>query len=411
MKVEIVSTGTELLLGEILNTNFQYLSEQMNQLGFDVLYETTVGDNWARMKEVLLNAQKRADIVVTIGGLGPTQGDITKEVTADITQKELVLDDYSKTKIENFFERRKITMPESNIKQAMIPVGGIALENERGTAPGIWLENADTLFVNLPGPPHELKYMFDKKLKPLLLEKFGNQGVIHSKVLRSMGLGESTVADRLYDLIKNQTNPTIAIYARKGEILIRLTAKAQNIAEAEQLIESIEDEVRSKIANIYATDNEILPVTLGNILKEKNLTIALAESCTGGLASSMLTDIAGSSVYFLGSVVSYSNSAKEHLVNVDPAMIEKFGAVSDVVAQQMAEGAAKTFSADIGVGITGIAGPDGGSEEKPVGTVYISVFIDGKNHTQLCSFTGDRENNKLRSAKTALYNVLELLRN
>ena len=409
MRVEIVSTGTELLLGEILNSNFQYLAEQLNALGFDVLYESTVGDNWNRMKSVIKAAKERTEIVITIGGLGPTQGDITKEVTAELLERELLLDKNIEIALEKYFLSRKLPMAKANVKQAYLPKGAVVLENDRGTAPGIWVEHEEGIVINLPGPPHELKYMFDNKVKPLLLQKYGSQGVIHSRTLRSVGIGESIIAERLQDIIKNQTNPTIALYARDAEMLIRLTAKAESVEQADTLINELAIEVQRRIESIYGANEDSLPVVLGKMLKKHDFKIAFAESCTGGLAGNIVTDIPGSSDYFLGSIVSYSNKSKTDILKVNIADIDKYGAVSEQVAQQMAQGVAKLLTADIGVGITGIAGPDGGSHEKPVGTVYISVYFDNKLTTYKHRFTGERKNIKLRTAKMSIFSVLQTI--
>jgi nicotinamide-nucleotide amidase len=410
MKVEIVSTGTELLLGEIVNTNFQYLAERLNALGFDVLYETTVGDNWQRMKEVISRAAERADIVVTTGGLGPTPGDITKEVTAEVLQRKLVLNKEVEEKIRGIFAVRQMEMTANNIKQAMIPEGCDILDNERGTAPGVFAADGMRVIINLPGPPGELIYMFENKAVPLLLKKYGAQGVNHSRVLRLAGMGESTAAEKLYDLIKGQSNPTIALYARQGELIVRLTAKAADTAQADRLLDGMEREVRKRVDAVYGLNDESLPVVLGKWLRERRLTIALAESCTGGLVGSMLTDVPGSSEYFLGSAVSYSNQAKTGLVGVDGGAITTEGAVSETVAKQMARGAARLFAADVGVGITGIAGPDGGSAEKPVGTVYVSVFFQGNASAKRFLFGGGRLDIKLRTAKSAIFCVFNELK-
>ena len=410
MKVEIVSTGTELLLGEIINSNFQYLAERLNALGFDVIYETTVGDNWQRMKEVIAKAKERADLVITIGGLGPTLGDITKEVTAEVLNKPLILDKKSEDKIKCFFQRRNVPMPENNIKQAMLPDGALVLENRRGTAPGVFAEHAAGAIVNLPGPSQELIDMFEQSLVPLLFEKYGSQGVIFSRTLRLVGIGESSVAEILHDLIKNQSNPTIALYARQGELIVRLTAKAQNNEQALALISGLEKQIRGRLPMIYGSDGETLPILVAQLLKTRKLTMSIAESCTGGLIGSMITDLPGSSAYFPGAVTCYGNSAKVSMTGASADTIAEYGAVSGQVAEEMAKGVALRFSADIGLGVTGIAGPDGGSEEKPVGTVYISVFFRGEFTTNKYLFAGDRLNVKTRTAKMALFNVLSVLR-
>lgn len=410
MKVEIISTGTELLLGEIIDTNAKFLANRLNELGFDVFYQTTIGDNYARMQQVLQEASKRADIIITSGGLGPTQGDITKEVTAEFLKRKLIIDKDIEKKLREFFISRNVKMPENNCKQALVPENSIVLNNDKGTAPGIWVEDNDKIFINLPGPPKELQNMFEKQVVPLLIEKFGMQGIIYSRTLKCFGIGESTIAEKLYDLIKNQSNPSIALYARDGEILIRLTAKAETKEQADKLIDKLATEFFERIPEIYGENADTLSSNLGILLRKKNLTISLAESCTSGLTSSLLTDTSGSSSYFLGSVVTYSNEAKINLINVDKNTLIAVGAVSHEVAEQMAEGVKNKFATDIGIGITGIAGPDGGTEEKPVGTVYIAIAL--KNNTTVYKhlFSGERTDIKLRSAKMALFHTLQLIK-
>jgi nicotinamide-nucleotide amidase len=373
------------------------------------LWETTVGDNWQRMKQVLAQAKARAGLVVTIGGLGPTVGDITKEVTAELLEKKLVRDQASEDRIRSFFAARQTAMPENNLKQALIPEGAIVLTNDRGTAPGIFTAHPGGAIINLPGPPHELTSMFENKVTPLLLERYGPQGIIHSRVLRLVGAGESTVAETLHDLIKAQGNPTIALYARQGEIAIRLTARAADAGQAKALIAGVERETRRRLPMIYGADEDTLPVLVGKTLKARRLTLALAESCTGGLVGSMLTDIPGSSEYFLGALVSYSNQAKTSLLNVDADTIAKEGAVSAAVAEMMARGAAARFAAAVGAGITGIAGPGGGSGDKPVGTAHIAVFYQGRAVSEKFTFGGDRLSIKTRTAKMALSYILSVL--
>ncbi len=410
MKVEIVSTGTELLLGEIVNTNFQYLAGRLNALGFDVLYETTVGDNYGRMKDVLAHALERADIVITSGGLGPTQGDITKEVTADLLQKPLFMDKEILSDLEKFFAFRGICMPQNNAKQAMVPQDGIVLPNKCGTAPGILIEHDNKIIANLPGPPRELKDMFEKQLAPWLINKYGQQGVIYSYTLKSAGLGESTVAEKLADLISEQSNPTIALYARQGDIRIRITAKADDEETAKRLTSDLADKVRGRLDSIYGEGDDTLASVLGDTLRERQLTISIAESCTGGLVSNMLTDIAGSSGYFNGAAVTYSNQAKQDILGVNMADLSTYGAVSAEIAAQMAEGAARHFNSNLGIGITGIAGPGGGSEEKPVGTVYIAICFSGHTTTKRHTFSGQRADIKLRTASMAMLDAIKTIK-
>ena len=316
MIVEVINTGTELLLGDILNTNFQYLSRGLNEKGFDVLYQTTVGDNEQRLLEVLNIALNRADIVITTGGLGPTRGDITAEIVAKYLGLSLELHEPSLDKIKDYFVKKGIVMPQNNVKQAMIPKGAHILTNDVGTAPGIVVEtNTGKLIILLPGPPNEMKHVFNLQMMPYLEKHFKQQGIIHSKVLHLRGMGESTIATKLDDIIVGQTNPTIAIYARKGEIIIRITAKSTSLSEAQSLIVEMEKQVRERLNKfIFGVDDETLAEALGKKLSEGNYTISFAESCTGGLASSMLTDIPGSSNYLLGSVVSYSNMVKLSLI-------------------------------------------------------------------------------------------------
>ena len=410
MIVEVINTGTELLLGDILNTNFQYLSKALNQKGFDVLYQTTVGDNETRLREVLKIAIARADIIVTTGGLGPTRGDITKEMVASALDLPLELDQETLEKINQFFIHRGICMPENNVKQAMIPQGAHILKNDAGTAPGLAVEADDKLIILLPGPPNEMKHVCTEQMLPFLEEHFSQQGIIHSKVLRLKGIGESTVAEKLDDIIMSQTNPTIAIYARSGEIIIRITAKSIDYAMAEAMIAEMEAEVRKRLEdNIYGVDNESLAKKLGEELLKRNSTISFAESCTGGLASSMLTDIPGSSEYLLGSVVSYSNEAKANVINVSEDSLKKYGAVSEQVAREMAVGVRNLFHTTLGVGITGIAGPGGGSSEKPVGLVYMAIASEKGIVCQKHKFNGSRTDNKLRSVLAAFSLALDKL--
>ncbi len=403
MIVEIVTTGTELLLGQIVNTNSAYLAEELNKLGLDVLYQTTIGDNRQRMTEVLKLALSRADIVITSGGLGPTQGDITKLVTASLFDLEMKLHQPSLDNIKQRFTFRGIEMTDNNIRQAMIPEGAIVLDNACGTAPGIVLEHEGKVIINLPGPPHELKDMFRLKIIPYLSKKYGCESVIMSRVLNTFGIGESLLEDKIKDLILNQENPTLALLARLGEVIIRITAKADTKEEAALLISKVETEIQSRVGEfIFTIDDGDMEEVVGQLLTDKKLTIACAESCTGGLITSRLTDVEGSSSYVYGSVVSYTDEVKKSELNVPEDVLTAKGAVSEEVAIAMAEGIARKFHTDIGVGVTGIAGPGGGSEEKPVGLVYIA--ITGKLGTKVYknNFNGKRKYIKYRTSQTAL---------
>ena len=403
MIVEIVSTGSELLLGQIVNTNAPYLAQKLNRLGYDTVYQTTVGDNRKRMASVLSIALERADIVITSGGLGPTLGDITKEVTAQLLAKKMFLHEPSVEQIKSFFVRRNLQMAENNLRQAMMPEGAIVVENKRGTAPGVILEHDRKTIIHLPGPPMELEYMFEKSILPYLQGRFGGQGIIVSKVLRAHGLGESTMDEQLRDVLLAQKNPTIALLARSGEIHIRLTAKGESEESARLMIGELEPQIRERIGEfIFGVDDETLEVVVGKALTANNYTIALAESCTGGAVTARLTDVPGSSAYLAGSVVSYSNRIKSGVVGVPEHILAAKGAVSEETARAMAEGIRSRFAVDIGVGITGIAGPDGGTPEKPVGLVYIAVAGPQGTVAVEERFAGQRSVIRMRSSNAAL---------
>lgn len=410
MIIELISTGTELLLGQIVNTNAAYLSRRLNELGYSVVYQSTVGDNRQRMETVLATALSRADIVITTGGLGPTQGDITKEVTAKLLNLPLDLHEASTKRIRCYFDNRHSRMPESNIRQAMLPQGAIAIDNDWGTAPGVILETNGKVIIHLPGPPHEMEPMFEHKLVPYFAQRFGEQGIILSKVLRTYGIGESSLEEKIQDLVKQQTNPTLALLARNGEIHVRLTAKSPTRAEAQMLIEHLENKIRERLhPYIFGVEEETLELVAGKLLDTKQLTLSVAESCTGGLVSSKITDIAGSSSYLTGSVVCYTNPIKIAAVGVPAATLQQFGAVSEQTARAMASGIRERFSTNIGLSITGLAGPGGATPDKPVGLVYIGVAgPNGIEHYQY-HFTGTRTAIKQRAALAALSRLVHYI--
>lgn len=404
MIVEIITTGTELLLGQIMNTNAPLLSQRLNSLGFDVLYHSTVGDNTARMTQVLSNALHRSDLIITSGGLGPTQGDITKEVTAELLNRPLYLDEDSANRIRLFFKDRQVAMPENNLRQAMVPTGAIVIKNECGTAPGVILEHNGKTIIHLPGPPYELERMFEDSVIPYLKKRFTPQGIIVSKILNTYGIGESALEEKIKDFIHFQSNPTIALLARQEGIIIRLTAKSETKAEAEHLIDRLEKQLRLQIADfIWGLDNDTIEANIGKILTEKQLTIAFAESCTGGLITSRITDISGSSNYVIGSIICYTNKIKTDFVGVPLQIITDYGAVSHQTASLLAAGIRQKFAAAIGMGITGIAGPTGATPTKPVGTVFIA--IDGPLGIQCKKYTfdGQRTDIKYRISQAALH--------
>ena len=409
MVVEVITTGTELLLGEILNTNFPYISKHLNSLGFDVLYQTTVGDNPERMRMVIEHSLERADVVITSGGLGPTRGDITKEVVMDICGLESYLDMTTLCRLYEFLAQKGVEPSENNEKQAYVPVGAEVLENPVGTAPGLWLEHQGKLIILLPGPPHEVEAVCEEQLWPRLLERYPENGMLLSRNLRLRGIGESAAATKIDDLVLNQTNPTLALYAQHGEVRVRISAKAKNKKETTKLLDEMEAKVRARLGNyIYGVDDESFASSLGKRLKARGETISFAESCSGGLASSMITDVPGSSEYLKGSVVSYANEIKEKVLGVRAETLKKYGAISSQCACEMAAGVRQLMNADYGVSITGNAGP-GESEGKPVGLVYIAVANKEIVYWQEHHFNDNRIENKKRIAKTAISMMIDKL--
>ena len=411
MKVEVITTGTELLLGEIINTNFTYLAQELNARGFDVLYQTTVGDNPERLEAVLNIAAERADLVITSGGLGPTRGDITKELVAKYCGAELYMNLEVWNHIHTLLSKRNICIADNNDKQAMVPSGAIVLHNAVGTAPGLVLEHGKTTFVMLPGPPFELKYVCQHELLPYLEKRFAGNGIIKSHTLKLYGIGESNVAELLDDIIIRQSNPTIALYARHGDILVRLTAKADSEAEADVMIAAMQKHVESVIGTyVYGYDEDTLPEAVGRELMAQQKTIAFAESCTGGLVSSLMTDVPGSSVYLKGSVVSYTNEVKNQVIHVNKTVLDKKGAVSEEVALEMARGVREVIGSDLAVSVTGLAGPGGDTRRKPVGLVYIAVADENGDACRKFNFSGARTQIKLRAAMAALGMALDRLK-
>ncbi|MBP5200546.1 MAG: competence/damage-inducible protein A [Schwartzia sp.] len=403
MIAELVTTGSELLLGQIVNTNAAYLARELNKMGFDVCFQTTVGDNRERMKEVLAHALSRADIVITSGGLGPTRGDITKEVSAEVMGLGMALNEECATRLKAFFARVGREMTENNLRQAMIPDGAHVFVNHAGTAPGVAMEKNGKLLVNLPGPPTEMKDMFRRSLAPFLTEKFGVPAVILSRVLHTFGIGESMLETKLDDLVLAQKNPTLAFLVRPTGVIVRITAKAENGEAARRLIEPMEKEIRARLGDlVYGADDETMEEVVGRELASHGFTAATAESCTGGLVASRLTDVAGSSEYVKGGVVSYTDEVKAEVLGVSRELLTKEGAVSEAVARAMAEGVRKKIGADFGVSTTGLAGPGGGTAETPVGTVFIAVAGPKGTDAEKYFFTGKRGQVKFRASQAAL---------
>jgi len=405
LRAEIISVGTELLLGEIVDTNAAFLSQELAALGIELYHRTTVGDNERRLRQALVEALSRVDLVITSGGLGPTNDDLTKEAVAAVLDLPLVLHRPSLQWIEEYFAKMGREMTENNRKQALIPEGGLALPNPNGTAPGVFVRKGDKIVVCLPGPPRELVPMFRSDVRPQLQKE--SRGVIRSRALRLCGVGESELVEGIADFLAGQTNPTLAPLASEGEIRLRITARAQTDTEAEALIDELETKLRARLGLlIYGTDDDTLESVVVKLLKARGETLAVAESCTGGLLSDRITDVPGASAVLERALVTYSNRAKEELLQVPAAVIEAKGAVSPEVASFMAEGVRRAAGTDWGIGINGIAGPGGGSREKPVGLVYFALAGPGVNLVREERWSGDRRMIKRRTTQA----VLDLLR-
>lgn len=402
MRAEIMAVGTELLLGDILNTNAQFLAQELANLGIEVYYQTVVGDNPQRLKDTIYYAFSRADLIITTGGLGPTEDDLTKETAAEYFGEKLVLDERALGRIKKYFDRTGRTMTQNNVKQAMVPENNCTvLYNDNGTAPGIIIEKNGKMIVMLPGPPRETVPMFLNQVKPYLAAK--QEYTFISRVLRVAGVGESAMEDKVKDLIDAQTNPTIAPYAKNGEAILRITAKAKDEREANALIDPVAAALKERLGvAVYAEGETDMQTVVAEMLLEKKLTVAVAESCTGGMIASSLVEYSGISDALVEGCVTYSNDAKMRRLGVKAETLEKFGAVSEETAAEMAEGIAKTSGADIGLATTGIAGPGGGSEEKPVGLVYMGLYYKGKTMVQKCNFVGKRQAIRERATYTAL---------
>lgn len=377
MKAAILSVGTELLFGQVVNTNTVYLSQQLNLMGFDVMYHYTVGDNPERLKEIIELAFKDCDLVITTGGLGPTQDDLTKEIICETMGDELVLHQPSLKALEETMTKGKYKMTQNNYKQAWLPSRADVFDNDQGTAPGFALNANGKTAICLPGPPREMTNMFIKKAKPYLESK--SDDVIYFRQIRTFGIGESKLETELLPLINIQTDPTIATYAKEGESCVRVASKRKTLSEAQEAV----DEVTTKIYDIigeyiYSIDDEELYQVAAKKLIKNNISISCAESCTGGLFAKTLTDIEGISAVFDRGLVTYSNKAKVDELGVNPETLDKYGAVSEETAREMALGLQKVSGSRLCIAVTGIAGPGGGTAEKPVGLVYIGIVFDDK---------------------------------
>ncbi len=403
LRAEVISVGTELLLGQIVDTDAAYISRLLPDFGIDMHFRSTVGDNFGRVVEAIRLALSRADIVFTIGGLGPTEDDLTKEAVAEAIGVELELDEPSAEHIRGFFAARGIPMPERNLKQAMKPKEGRALPNPVGTAPGSVFEKGGKVVITLPGPPNEFTEMVEHGVLPYLREMVGEApALIRSKNLKIVGLGESSVEEIVRDLVHG-TNPSVAPYASPGEVRLRITAKSEDDEQAWEMIAGVEREIRARLGDrVFGVDEETLESVVVGMMAERGVTLGIAESCTGGLLGHRITNVPGSSEVFLAGIVSYSNDSKVKLLGVPKELIERCGAVSREVAEEMARGVREASGARIGMGITGIAGPGGGTATKPVGLVYIALSTEADTLSEENRFVGNRADVKARSAQSAL---------
>lgn len=405
MICEIISVGTELLLGSVVNTNAAYIAERLSVMGISLYRQTVVGDNEVRLKLALKSAFENADIVIMTGGLGPTRDDITKEVACDFFNQKLVEHANSLKKLKGYFKDSKISI--FNYKQALFPKESIVLNNENGTAPGAILEKEDKRIVLLPGPPSEMRPMFEKVCS--YLSGF-QKGIFLSKELKFFGIGESSLVEKLDDMIENQTNPTIAPYASDSEVKLRITASADSREAALELINPVELFIRERVGEyVYGIDSDTLVSVVIEKLVAHGLTLSTAESCTGGLLSSLIVEYPGASKIFVGGFITYSNEEKVSRLNVDKNDLNLYGAVSSQVAEQMAKGTVLATGSDAGISITGIAGPSGGTSEKPVGTIFISVYLNGKAMTKEFHLSGNRQKIRIRSSKAALKMLIDFL--
>ena len=408
MIVELISTGSELLLGHIVNTNVKWLSEELNNRGYSVTYQTTVGDNPERMKEVFQRAGKRADIVISSGGLGATQGDITRKSLADALGLPLVFHEEAGREVDSFYEKQGRVKPYESDRDRYLPEGAKVLHNPVGVAPAVVVEQNNTVYILLPGPPSELQGTFVESVSPFLEQRFGQQGIIYSERYAVYGYREMQLETLLQDMIQNQQNPTIALLIKPGYIEIRLTAKGESKVDCQEKLGPWRSILLERLEDIRSLDTSVLE-DFHKVALETGITIGTAESCTGGLVGKMLTDLGGSSGYYQGGVISYANAVKEQVLGVSPVTLATYGAVSEETAKEMVEGVFRVLRTDYAIATTGIAGPGGGSQEKPVGLVYIGIGTPRGITVYKEIFIGDRTSIRKSVAERAIQYVYKEL--
>lgn len=411
MQAEIIAVGTELLLGQIVNTNAQFLSQQLAGIGINVHFHATVGDNPKRLEKIIRQAEARADILIFTGGLGPTEDDLTKETVSDVTGVPLELHRPSLSRLEAYFNKRGRKMTDNNRKQAYVFVDGTVFHNENGTAPGLAVKAHGRHYILLPGPPRELKPMFSKHVLSYLKELLPEETVVHSRVLRFFGIGESQLETEIAHIIRKQHNPTIASLAKEGEVTLRLTARARTVQEAESLIERPEKEIRKIVGrHLYGTGDTSLAEAVVKRLADLDRRVALAESCTGGLLAHMITSVPGSSAVFPGGIVCYSRQSKADWLGVPDAVMKEHGTVSEPVARRLAENVRDRLNSDYGIGITGVAGEEP-VEGKPSGLIYIGLALPGKSaEVHRLQLAGLRHRIQTQAAKQALFMLFQQIK-
>ena len=408
MIVELISTGSELLLGHIVNTNVKWLSEELNNRGYSVAYQTTVGDNPERMKEVFQRAGERADIVISSGGLGATQGDITRKSLADALGLPLVFHEEAGREVDSFYEKQGRVKPYESDRDRYLPEGAKVLHNPVGVVPAVVVEQNNTIYILLPGPPSELQGTFVESVSPFLEQRFGQQGIIYSERYAVYGYREMQLETLLQDMIQNQQNPTIALLIKPGYIEIRLTAKGESKVDCQEKLGPWRSILLERLEDIRSLDTSVLE-DFHKVALEIGITIGTAESCTGGLVGKILTDLGGSSGYYQGGVISYANTVKEQVLGVSSETLATYGAVSEETAKEMVEGVFRVLRTDYAIATTGIAGPGGGSQEKPVGLVYIGIGTPQGITVHKEIFIGDRTSIRKSVAERAIQYVYKEL--
>lgn len=401
MKAEIIAVGTELLMGEILNSNSRDIARELYNLGIDVYHQSVVGDNLNRVSKELETAFERADLVITTGGLGPTRDDLTKEAAAHFLKRDMILDEESIKHLEDFFGSRGLPLNEGNKRQAYFPEGAKIIPNENGTAPACIIEFDEKVLVILPGPPREVIPLMEKYIIPYLEKRTGK--VFISDIINISGIGEGHMEEKIMDIIEAQENPTVAPYAKEHGLTLRVTASASTEHEARLLLEPVVKKICDRLGmDVYAIGDTTLEAVVASLLIEQNLSISVAESCSGGLLAGRLINYPGISKVFKEGFITYSNESKINTLGVDSKILSKYGAVSEEVAKQMAKGAADRAKSDVALSITGIAGPDGGTDEKPVGLVYIGLYLLGEVKVMKMDSWGSRDNVRRRAVSQAL---------